>query len=189
MALLSNYLRKHRLAMVRPFIKGDVLDLGCNDAAGWRLGGERIEEYYGVDCRNETIERLQSEIPEGHFYCRDLNEDALDFDGKKFDVVLMTALIEHLYNQRHVMREVAGALKPGGVVVMTTPTPFGNDVIHRIGAKIGLFAASAMDDHIVVYNRHRFGIMARDIGLDIVKYETFQLGCNQLVVLRRRTDT
>ncbi|MCP4503336.1 MAG: class I SAM-dependent methyltransferase [Deltaproteobacteria bacterium] len=149
------------------------------------LGVDRIQEYYGVDYSPKFIDVLKDEIPQGHFFCRDIDTDSLDFDGKKFDCILMAALIEHLHNQRHIMSEVTKALKPGGVVVMTTPPPFENDIVHHAGAKIGVFAASAMDDHIVIYNKHRFGInMVRDMGLDIALYETFQFGCNQLVVLQ-----
>jgi 2-polyprenyl-3-methyl-5-hydroxy-6-metoxy-1,4-benzoquinol methylase len=98
----------------------------------------------------------------------------------------MIALIEHLFNQQHVMSEVANVLKPDGVVVVTTPTPFGNDIVHRLGAKAGLFAKSAVDDHIVIYNHHRFCIMAREVGLKLKYYRTFQLFCNQLAVLSLR---
>ena len=171
--------------MIKPFIRGDVLDLGCAGAAIRELGKGVINEYYGVDFRSSVIEELQRENPEGKFYCRDLDHDDLDFD-MQFDCIVMAALIEHLYNQQHVMSQIRKRLKPSGVVVITTPTPFGNDVVHKIGAKMGLFAASAMEDHVVVYNRHRFRIMARDLGFEVVQYRTFQLGCNQLVILRRK---
>ncbi len=58
----------------------------------------------------------------------------------------MIAVIEHLFNQKFVMDEVSNVLKPGGKVVVTTPTPFGNDVVHRVGATLGLFAKTAMND-------------------------------------------
>lgn len=97
----------------------------------------------------------------------------------------MVALIEHLFNQQHVMSEVANALKPGGIIVMTTPTPFGNDVVHRLGASIGLFAKAAVDDHIVIYNHHRFRLMAKEVDLQLKSYRKFQFFCNQIAVLAR----
>lgn len=58
-------------------------------------------------------------------------------------------------------------------------------MVHRIGARLGLFAASAMNDHVVVDNRHRFEILVRDMELEIAHYDRFQFGCNQFVVLQR----
>lgn len=97
----------------------------------------------------------------------------------------MIALIEHLFNQQHVMSQVVDALNPDGVVVMTTPTPFGNDIVHRLGGRFGLFAKAAVDDHIVIYNHHRFRIMANEVGLQVKAYRTFQFLCNQIAVLEK----
>ena len=72
---------------------------------------------------------------------RNLGKDPLDLD-RKFDVVLMVALIEQIIDH----------LKPGGKIVITTPTMFGNDIVHRIGAKFGLFSKSAVDDYVVTIN-------------------------------------
>lgn len=184
MALLSRYLQKRRLAMVRPYLQGDVLDLGCAGAAGSELGGSRIQRYVGIDYNPDVVKRLRQEDPTGEYLCRNLDEDELDFD-EPFDCVLMTAIIEHLFNQKFAMQQVKRCLKPTGVAVITTPTPLGNDVVHGLGARVGIFARSAMDDHIVIYNRRRFDNLAREVGLSIRHYETFQLGCNQLVIMGR----
>ena len=55
--------------------------------------------------------------------------------------------------------------------------------MHRTGARLGLFSKVAADDHIVIYNKKRFQILASDFGLSIERYERFQFGCNQLVIL------
>jgi 2-polyprenyl-3-methyl-5-hydroxy-6-metoxy-1,4-benzoquinol methylase len=44
----------------------------------------------------------------------------------------MIALMEHPFNQKHVMTEVKRALKPEGVVVITTPAVSGNDIVLRL---------------------------------------------------------
>jgi 2-polyprenyl-3-methyl-5-hydroxy-6-metoxy-1,4-benzoquinol methylase len=97
----------------------------------------------------------------------------------------MIALIEHLFNQKHVMNEVAAALKPKGMVLITTPTILGNDVVHRMGAAAGFFAKSAVDGHIVIYNRRRFRILAKEVGLELKHHATFQLFCNQIAILAK----
>ena len=151
MPVLSEYLARARTAKIAPYVKGDVLDLGCGNATTLSQYAHQITSYCGIERSQPRVDSLSQQYPHACFIVRDLDRDRLQLD-RQFDCVLMIALIEHLFNQKHVMDEVALALKPGGVVVITTPTPFGNDVIHRLGAAIGLFYREAMDDHIVIYN-------------------------------------
>jgi 2-polyprenyl-3-methyl-5-hydroxy-6-metoxy-1,4-benzoquinol methylase len=137
-----------------------------------------------VERSADAVERLQAEHPQEQFFQRDLDQDRLDL-GRKFDRIFMLALIEHLFNQKFVMDHVADALKPGGCVVLTTPTPLGNDLVHRTGARLGLFARDAVDDHIVLYDRHRFRLLAREVGLELREHRYFQLFCNQIAVLEK----
>lgn len=169
--------------MVMPYIKGDVLDVGCGPTTTLRTGGEAIRSYTGIEYHAGRIAQLEQDFPQHTFLRRDLDSDAIGIE-RQFDAILLVAVIEHIYNQKHLMQQLGPLLKPEGRIVITTPTPFGNDVVHRIGAMIGLFSKCAMEDHVVIYNKKRFEILARDLGLEIETYRRFQFGCNQLVVLR-----
>jgi 2-polyprenyl-3-methyl-5-hydroxy-6-metoxy-1,4-benzoquinol methylase len=187
MALLSKFIADQRQKKVSEYIKGDVLDLGCCNARILETYGTRITSYSGVDRSAKLIEKLKQKYPNASFMQRDLDCERLEL-GSNFDCILMIALIEHLFNQKFVMEEVSKALKPGGIIVITTPTPFGNDVVHRLGAAIGLFAKSAVDDHIVVYNKHRFSILADEIGLRLRRHRYFQIFCNQIAILEKASN-
>lgn len=182
MAILSKYLQGARLARIKPYLKGDILDLGCANARVLRDCGSRISHYCGIERSPRKVKQLKKEFPDACFHQCDLDADRLALD-RQYDCILMTALIEHLFNQKHVMSEVKRALKPEGVILITTPTIFGNDIVLRLGAALGLFAKSVVDNHIVIYNRHRFIILAKEIGLELRQHRTFQLFCNQLAVL------
>jgi SAM-dependent methyltransferase len=45
----------------------------------------------------------------------------LPYDDASFDVVLLVEVIEHLENHRAALGELARVLKPGGVLILTTP--------------------------------------------------------------------
>ena len=185
MPLLSKWLTKTRQARILGQVRGDVLELGCGNGTFYGLCRERIGNYVGVDYSEKVIAEASARFPEARFLKRNLESDELGFEAE-FDCVLMIALIEHIFNQGFLLQQCARALRPGGAILLTTPTPFGNDVVHRIGAELGLFHKSAMDDHIVIYNKKRFQTAAREFGLSLGRYETFQLGCNQLAVLEKR---
>lgn len=181
--LLSKYIQNVRLRKAGPYIRGDVLDLGCGGAVVKDLFGERIASYVGVEQRGAALDAVRADHLDARFHARDLDSDPLKL-RRKFDSILMIALVEHLFNQKHAFQEVVRHLKPQGRIVVTTPTVFGNDIVHRLGASIGLFAKSAVDDHIVIYNKKRFHILARELGLSLERYCKFEFGCNQLAVLK-----
>jgi SAM-dependent methyltransferase len=182
MAILSKYLQRVRLEKISPYLQGDILDLGCANARVLRKYGSRISHYCGIERSPGKVKQLRKEFPDACFHQCDLNADSLTLD-RQYDCILMLAIIEHLFNQKHVMAEAKRALKPEGVILITTPTVLGNNIVHRLGAVLGLFARSVKDNHIVIYNRHRFIIIAKEIGLELRQHRTFQLFCNQLAVL------
>ena len=183
MALLTPRLQAARYGRIQPHIKGRVLDLGCHRALIYEQHGADLDAYCGVDYDEAIIAENRERFPEVRFEVRHLDDDDLDL-GETFDTVLMVALIEHLFNQKHVLTQVKEALAPGGTVVITSPTPIGNDVVHATGSRLGLFAKDATDDHVIVFNRRRLAILADEVGLRLAEHEYFQLRCNQLALLR-----
>jgi SAM-dependent methyltransferase len=184
MALLSKFLANQRYAKIAPYIKGDVLDLGCGNAQVLESYSSKIRSYCGIERSAQQIEKLKKKYSSASFVQRDLDLDRFEIN-RKFDCVLMIAIIEHLFNQRFVMNEIAEVLRPGAIVVITTPTPFGNDVVHRLGAAVGLFTKSSVDDHIVIYNRHRFRTLGNEIKLRLKHHKYFQIYCNQIAILEK----
>jgi len=51
----------------------------------------------------------------------DLNCEALPFAEASFDLVTCSEVLEHLENYRQLLREAARVLKPGGLLIVTTP--------------------------------------------------------------------
>lgn len=183
-SLLSSWLAASRYARVLPHLAGDLLDVGCQEGQLRDEAAGRIASYAGLDISEERLERARARHPDCDFFWCDLDAGLPELD-RRFDTIVMCAVIEHLFNQKIVFDGLARLLKPGGRIVLTTPTPFGNDVVHALGAKIGLFHPAAQDDHIVIYNRKRFAVLAGETGLALERHELFQLGCNQLAILRK----
>jgi 2-polyprenyl-3-methyl-5-hydroxy-6-metoxy-1,4-benzoquinol methylase len=187
LGLLSKMLHDIRSKMVKPYVKGDVLDIGCGiNLSNYKMSKDEIKDFVGVEYDEKVVERLKQKFQKLSFYRRDLDIDKLEIK-KKFDTILIVAVIEHIFNQKHLMSEVAKHLKPKGKIIITTPTPFGNDWVLKYGSALGLFSSQAgHGDHIVVYNKDRFRVLANELGLKIEKYKTFELRCNQLVVLSKK---
>ena len=97
---------------------GKLLDVGCG---GGRLlnrmkkGGWQVE---GVDFDAQSTEKVTARYGI-KTHVGDLSQCALPSDS--FDVICMSQTIEHLYDPDATLRESLRILKPGGLLVMTTP--------------------------------------------------------------------
>lgn len=186
--ILSNYLSKARSKKIIPFLKGNVLDIGCGQAANYRLSKELdlpIQSYTGIEYDPKRIKSLKIEFPEAKFFAVDLDKEEIPKE-KQYDTILLLAVVEHIFNLKFLFEQIYDLLEDGGVVVITTPSPFGNDFVHKIGTMLGLFdKEGGQEDHIVIFNKKRLQILANEVGLVVDKYQRFQLGCNQLAVFKK----
>jgi 2-polyprenyl-3-methyl-5-hydroxy-6-metoxy-1,4-benzoquinol methylase len=90
---LSAYLADQRLQVVSDYLRGDVLDIGC----GYGRIVPRLpagSAYVGLDSGPEIIQYLRKTYPKAEYYQLDL--DTEPFQLKKFDTILMLAVVEHL---------------------------------------------------------------------------------------------
>lgn len=96
MALFSKVILDQRYAKIAPYIKGDVLELGCGHAQILAKYGSNIATYCGVERSAKLVEQLSQKYPRMSFVQCDLDRDQLAMN-RAFDCVLMIALIEHLF--------------------------------------------------------------------------------------------
>ena len=180
LAILSKYLTKIRGYKVRPYIKGKVLDIGCGDAKA--INNRAVTKYFGVDLEYKCL-KLTEKYPLGVFISKNIEYDEINID-EKVDLVLMTAVIEHIANYKNPIRQSIKNLKHGGRILLTTPTKFGN-LVHSCISILGLFPKSVRDAHVNVFSKRDFIKMAEDFNLELIKYRKFEFLCNQLVIFKK----
>jgi 2-polyprenyl-3-methyl-5-hydroxy-6-metoxy-1,4-benzoquinol methylase len=97
---------------------GEILDYGAGvgHLSQRLLAMQRFQSVTGADLRARP-----SQLPANlKWICQDLNAPIPGCDCD-FDVVVAAEVIEHLENPRFVMRECYRLLRPGGLVIITTP--------------------------------------------------------------------
>lgn len=97
---------------------GRLYDVGCGSGGLAGVLRPWLSEYVGVD-----IARYPGfpEAPWARFVQADLNAPRFPLADGAADVVVSVETIEHLENPRAFLRELHRLLKPGGVLVLTTP--------------------------------------------------------------------
>jgi len=112
----ANYYPERKLLL--KFLKGRILDVGCNYGDFHKFvierGREVSGEVYGLDIE---VTNYKDNMVKGdaHF---------LPFKDESFDSVFAGEIIEHLTNPAQFLKEVERVLKRGGVAVLTLPNPY-----------------------------------------------------------------
>lgn len=180
-ALLSSFLQKQRLNIAKPYLLGDVLDLGCGFGEITDLIPS--SNYIGVDGQSKIVDWLKINHPGYEFLCYNLEHDKLSLD-KKFDTIVMLAVIEHLSNPDNILSQIPDLLNDGGLLILTTPAPVG-DIVHQIGAKIGLFSKHAVEDHEIIFTIKSITPYMTRNRLAIKEFRRFLFGTNQLFICEK----
>jgi SAM-dependent methyltransferase len=97
----------------------DVLDAGCGEGYGAALLARDAGSVVGTDLEQEVVEHATARYPSVRFQTADLT--ALPFPEQSFDAVVSLQVIEHLQRPREFVSECARVLRPGGVLVLSTP--------------------------------------------------------------------
>lgn len=120
----SAYEHWSRYLFARPWVAGrDVLDHGCGTGFGSRLLAEVARDVLAVDLAPGAVvyAREHHPHPRCRFECCAALPAALPAASR--DVVVCFEVIEHLHPQEELLHEFARILRPGGVLLLSTPDP------------------------------------------------------------------
>jgi 2-polyprenyl-3-methyl-5-hydroxy-6-metoxy-1,4-benzoquinol methylase len=161
-----------------------VLDAGCGDGNFTQSVAERGFDVYGIDMSESGIRRAQ-ERPAGTFVRASLYEPLTEAvpGVSAFDAVMAVEVVEHLYAPRIFVQNAYDALRPGGLLVITTPywgylKNLALAVTNRTDAVL-----SALWDggHIKHWSRKTMTTLLEEKGFEIVGFE----GCGRAPYLWR----
>ncbi len=117
-----------------PYIKGRVLDIACGTGYGGQMVAKackkEISEMIGVDIDEETIKYAKANYyhPLLKFQIEDVLDPMLPEKLGHFDVIMSFETIEHIENDQLFMKNLFEMLKPGGMLIMSTPFGKGKGV-------------------------------------------------------------
>lgn len=126
---ISNLLKKYKLKKIYDRYTGNInlgyltkktekiLDFGC--------GGTLNAEVANLDKNKRTwIEingNIVQDIKDQWYKCYQWDLTSIDHIKEKFDIILMSQVIEHVYEPIHILENAKKLLNPGGRIIMSTP--------------------------------------------------------------------
>ena len=120
-ASMDEALFKQILYTIKPYLKGDVLDLGCGSGAMARAVREDVKSVDGCDIDETMLENARKKALEENLSINFFIHDMHDPLEKQYDVVLATLdVFNHAPDFEHFKKafmNALDALKPGGILV------------------------------------------------------------------------
>ena len=117
------YEHLHRYAWCSKLVEGaEVLDIACGEGYGSSMLARHARSVIGMDVSQEAVDHA-SEAYKGADNLRFLRGDAADIPlaDASVDVVVSFETIEHLEQQEEMVRGIGRVLRPGGVLVISSP--------------------------------------------------------------------
>ena len=131
--------------------KGKLLDLGCGKQMMMEVFSKKGFEVFGADSDINPDEKIK-----GSFEVRasDFETKNLKYNDNEFDIVFCKSVVEHLANPMNLVKEANRVLKPGGKLIILTPSwkhtkwgPFYIDYTHK-----SPFTIPSLNDLLLVAN-------------------------------------
>lgn len=188
MKAVDRWLQQWRIAKIRPYLVpgARVLDIGCADGALARLVpglnyiglDPGLEASYAFECGMLIKGRFPNDLPLG---------------ATEFDCITMLAVLEHipLEAQAVLAADCFRYLRPGGLVLITVPTP-AVDYLLAVLKGLRIIDGMSLEEHYG-FDVRRVSECFTRASLEPVVHHRFQLGLNHLFVFRKsavavRTD-
>ncbi|MEM7548859.1 MAG: class I SAM-dependent methyltransferase [Bacteroidota bacterium] len=106
--------------LAEPYVKGDILEVGCGEGRGIDQLIEWGESYTAIDKIGEVVERLSKKYPEAKFFRSNIPPFE-HIKSDSFDTVVSFQVIEHIKDDVSFLKEIHRVLKPGGMALISTP--------------------------------------------------------------------
>jgi len=145
------------------FKKGTLLDCGCGEGYLLRFFNEIGYKCYGFDLSEKAVKTTSGE---GLTVIKGDLEEKIPFN-KKFDIIICSDILEHIYNIESPIANMKSALKEDGILVISIPNDF--TIFHRIKILFGIIYYEIYSSHLHYFTQKQFRKILKENGLKIVK--------------------
>jgi tetratricopeptide (TPR) repeat protein/SAM-dependent methyltransferase len=166
----------HELWQRRP--GGDFLDVGTGNGGltgvaidfGYRVCGLDVHPAYA-----DHVRRLGAEFLLGDLI-------VFDFGSRKFDVIALGDVLEHIADPRLAIRKVASLMKTDGLIWLSTPN-YEGVWTRSLGEKDAMWMEG---EHLQFFSLRSLARLMNDHGLRIIDYRLSKryVGCAEVIINR-----
>jgi SAM-dependent methyltransferase len=112
----------HRYAIAMEYVKDKVvLDIACGEGYGSNLLSKNAREVTGIDMDSKTINQASKKYSKNNLKFIQGKVEDIPVAENSFDVVVSFETLEHTKEHKKIFQEIKRVLKPGGLVIISTP--------------------------------------------------------------------
>lgn len=112
--MFINYYLAQYFSMHVPRQQERLLDLGCGQLPYFKLYAHPARDSFAADIEPRTANLSVISAA-----------SSLPFPASAFDTVILSEVIEHVFDERTVLDEICRVLKPDGILLITWPFNYG----------------------------------------------------------------
>jgi 2-polyprenyl-3-methyl-5-hydroxy-6-metoxy-1,4-benzoquinol methylase len=144
----------------------NLLDIGCGAGEFLKFCAERTTlKLHASDFCEDSIQYIQSLTGKENYYHKQMVED-IEFGPKKFGLVTLWGVLEHVPNPREVLEKCASILSPKGCILILIP-----NIWSRAFKILGIHTPTLNPRaHLNFYNRRSLEYLCRLTGLEFTGY-------------------
>lgn len=180
--LLERTLRNLRLKKIIRHIPADsqVVDLGCGyDYYLLRSISQHIQSAVAMDLAVQPSSDAKIKTIE-----HDLNTP-LPLPANTFDVAVSMANLEHLSQPLTLLKEAQRILKPGGRLILTTPSIYAQPILEFLAYRLHLVSEPEIRDHKMYFNRAILRDYLQQAGFTTITHRYFQMYMNNFILANK----
>jgi 2-polyprenyl-3-methyl-5-hydroxy-6-metoxy-1,4-benzoquinol methylase len=140
-----------------------LLDVGCAQGELAAAAATIGLQVAGVDLNPEAIRRARDRVPDGAFFCGQIEAAA----NWKWDIVTMFDFIEHVREPIETLRHAASLLDTSGSLLLSTPRTdsFSRHILRRAWPQY-------REEHLVLFSFQGLRTALRQAGLTVERTST-----------------
>lgn len=123
----------HRYAAAVPLTAGkNVLDIASGEGYGGNLLAKYANSVVGVDISMQAVEHANRKYKQPNLEFRVGSADQIPMSDNSLDIVVSFETLEHHDKHEQMLAEITRVLRPGGLLIMSTPDRryFGGNPYH-----------------------------------------------------------
>jgi ubiquinone/menaquinone biosynthesis C-methylase UbiE len=181
---IFRYLRwRKAIKIIRELSKNPtVCDIGCGVTGGLlRKTSNFINLGFGFDKETKPYKNSKIELRK-----IDFENEKLPLKDNTIDIVIMLAVLEHLKKPENILVEVVRILKPGGLFILTTPSPKAKFILDLL-ASSKLIEKETISEHKKYYSLKELENLFLNTGFqrENINLQYFEFGFNILAIIKK----
>ncbi len=182
--ILDKFIASFRLKEMKKNVslKGkNVIDFGCGSDF------TKLTNIYS-ECKKITaIDKTENDFKKKNLnyinYDNDLNLLDEKVENNFYDIIILTAVIEHLDNPEIILNILKKKLINNGIIFLTAPSWKSKPILEFLAYKLKVINEHLIREHKRYYDLEEYKKLSKLINLKIKKFYFFQLGMNTVCIL------